>query len=296
MNLINILVNLELIATLPVMTISASGVIGATAIVGGTGIVIGILLGIAAKQFEVEIDEREGIILDLLPGVNCGACGYPGCDSCATAIAAGEVIATVCTVADSETHQAIAKVMGSEVEATAQQIAFVKCAGTCDKTRDKSNYIGIQDCREAHETPGSGPKQCNYGCMGFGSCVRVCQFDAIHIVDGIALVDKEKCTACGMCIDECPLDLIELVPYEDTGHFVMCNSRDKGKDVKSACDIGCIACKLCERACQYDAVHVNDFIAKIDYDKCVNCGACAEKCPTKVILSEFVDEDKIPVA
>lgn len=293
MNLINLLINLDIISNLPILAVGASGVVSATVMVGGTGIVIGILLGLAAKKLEVEIDEKEGIVLELLPGVNCGACGYPGCDGLAAAIASGKAPANACTVANSDTHLKIADVMGSEVEATARQVAFVMCAGTEDKTRDKLNYYGEQDCRKAYETPGNGPKQCNYGCMGYGSCVRVCQFDAIHIVDGIALVDKEKCTACGLCVDECPKDIIELIPYEGTGHFVMCYSNDKGKDVKGSCDIGCIGCKLCEKACQYDAVHVTDFLAKIDYDKCVNCGECAKKCPTKVILSEFVDQEKV---
>lgn len=296
MNLINILANLNIVNSLPILAVDLSGVISATAMVGGTGVIIGILLGIAAKKFEVEVDEREEIILNLLPGVNCGACGYPGCDGCAAAIASGKAPANACTVASSDVHVEIADVIGAEVEATDKQVAFVMCAGTDDKTRNKLNYYGIKDCREAAETPGAGPKECNYGCMGFGSCVRVCKFDAIHIVDGVALVDKEKCTACGMCVTECPKNIIELVPYEETGHFVRCYSNEKGKNVKSACDIGCIGCKLCEKACQYDAVHVTDFLAKIDYDKCVNCGECAKKCPTKVILSEFVDQEKVMMA
>lgn len=287
------MVLLNLLNSLPVLATGASGIINATLMVGGTGIIIGILLGIAAKQFHVEADEKEEIVLGLLPGVNCGACGYPGCDGLAAAIATGEAPANACTVANSDTHAEIAGVMGSEVELTEKQVAFVKCAGTEDKTRRKLKYFGLQDCRDAYRSTNSGEKECSYGCMGYGSCVRVCAFDAIHIVDRIAIVDKEKCTACGLCVTECPKDLIELVPFEDTGHFVVCNSHHKGKDVKKACDIGCIGCKLCEKACQYDAVHVNDFLAKIDYDKCVNCGECAKKCPTKVILSEFVDQEKV---
>jgi len=296
MELLKLLTSLDLMNNLAFLAVDFSGVISATAVVGGTGIIIGILLGIAAKKFEVEVDEREVIILDLLPGANCGACGYPGCDGCAAAIASGKAPADACTVASSDVHVRIADVIGSQVEESVKKVAFVMCAGTDDKARNKLNYYGIKDCREAAHTPGAGPKQCNYGCMGFGSCVRVCKFDAIHIVDGIALVDKEKCTACGMCVTECPKNIIELVPYEDTGHLVRCHSNDKGKDVKAACDIGCIGCKLCEKACQYDAVHVNDFLAKIDYEKCVNCGECAKKCPTKVILSEFVNQDKVMMA
>lgn len=264
------------------------GIFGATTVVGGAGVIIGLLLGLAGKKFKVEADEKEEIILELLPGINCGACGYPGCDGCASAIASGDAPANACTVANSDTHVLIADVIGTKVEKTVKQVAFVKCAGTTEKTREKYNYNGIEDCRKAYVAPGYGPKQCVFACMGYGSCVRVCKFDAIHIVDGIALVDKEKCTACGLCIEECPKDLIELVPYDETGHFVRCNSTDKGRIVKDACDIGCIACKLCEKACEYDAVHVTNYLAKIDYNKCVNCGECAKKCPTNVILSEFI--------
>ncbi len=290
MNLIDVVVSLNIVKSLPILSINASGIISATLVVGGAGIVIGILLGVAAKQLAVEADVNEELILDLLPGINCGACGYPGCEGCASAIASGEAGADACTVASSDVHVEIANLLGTEIEVSGRKVAFVKCAGTSDKTRDKLNYHGIEDCREADMAPGGGPKQCEYGCMGYGSCVRVCAFDAIHIVDGIALVDKEKCTACELCITECPKDLIELVPYENTGHFVICNSNDKGREVKKACDIGCIACKLCEKACDYDAVHVKENLAKIDYDKCVNCGECAKKCPTGVILSEFVIE------
>lgn len=291
MNLLNIISNMSFINSFTFLTISVPGVFGATALVGGVGAVIGILLGIAGKKLEVPVDEKLEVVLDLLPGVNCGACGYPGCDGLAKATVEGKAPANACTVANSDTHKQIAEVMGTNVEATEKQVAFVKCAGTCDKTKNKLSYYGLQDCRKAALTPGEGPKQCNYGCMGYGSCVKVCQFDAIHIVDGIALVDKEKCTACGLCIEECPKDLIEFVPY-NTGHFVQCNSRDKGKDVKKACSIGCIGCKLCEKACDYDAVHVTDNLALIDYDKCTNCGECAKKCPTKVILSQLLPKEE----
>lgn len=287
MNFLNIIADISFFGNAPLLAISASGVVGATALVGVVGAVIGVILGVAGKKLEVEVDEKVELVRDLLPGNNCGACGYPGCDGLSQAIASGSAPANACPVANSEIHQQIAEVMGTEAEEKEKQVAFVKCAGTCDKTKNKSNYYGIQDCRKAALTPGGGPKECNYGCMGYGSCVRVCQFDAIHIVDGIALVDKEKCTACGLCIPECPKSIIELVPY-NTNHFVRCNSNDKGKDVKAGCSIGCIGCKLCEKACEYDAVHVTDNLALIDYSKCTNCGECAKKCPTKVILSELL--------
>ena len=131
--------------------------------------------------------------------------------------------------------------------------------------------------------PGTGEKACSYGCMGYGSCVKACEFDAIHVVDGVAVVDKEKCVACGKCTEACPLGLITLVPY-NAEHLVQCNSHDKGKEVKAKCDNGCIGCTLCTKQCEFDAIHMDNNVAVIDYEKCTNCGKCAEKCPTKVIL------------
>ncbi|MDF2587760.1 MAG: ferredoxin [Anaerocolumna sp.] len=271
---------------LPVLAISAEGVGIATALIGVVGAVIGVFLGVAAKKFEVEIDEKEQQVRELLPGNNCGACGFAGCDSLAQAIAGEKAAANACPVANSEIHKKIAALMGTNAEEKEKQVAFVKCAGSCDKTKVKYNYYGLQDCKAAALTPGKGPKQCSYGCLGYGSCVKACQFDALHIVNGIAYVDKEKCTSCGLCIPECPNALIEFVPY-NTGHFVRCSSKDKGKDVKAGCSIGCIGCMLCVKACEFDAVKVENNLAKIDYSKCTNCGKCAEKCPTKVILSEL---------
>jgi len=286
MNLLEIVGNFNLLNNVPVLSVSFGEIGIAAALIGAVGAVIGIFLGVAGKKFEVEVDEKELEVRELLPGNNCGACGYAGCDSLAQAIAAGQAPANACPVANSAAHEQIAGVMGTSAEKTEKKVAFVKCAGSCDKTNLKYNYYGIQDCKKAAVAPGKGPKQCGYGCLGYGSCVKVCQFDAIHIVNGIAYVDKEKCTSCSMCIAECPNNLIELVPY-NTGHFVRCSSNDKGKDVKAGCSIGCIGCMMCVKACEFDAVKVTDNLAKIDYSKCTNCGKCAEKCPTKVILSEL---------
>ena len=172
--------------------------------------------------------------------------------------------------------------MGIEAEAGERKVAFVKCAGTCDKTTQKYDYYGLQDCRKAAVAPGKGPKLCSYGCMGFGSCVTACQFDAIHIVNGVAVVDKEKCVACGKCIATCPNKLIEFVPESATS-IVQCSSQDKGKAVKAACDTGCIGCKACTKVCESDAITVENNIAHIDQSKCTKCGKCAEKCPQKII-------------
>ncbi|MDF2485367.1 MAG: electron transport complex, RnfABCDGE type, subunit [Herbinix sp.] len=267
--------------------VSFQGVMVATAIVAGVGLFIGLFLGFAAKTFAVEQDEREIRVREFLPGVNCGGCGYPGCDNLAAAIAKGEAPANACPVANIEAHKQIAEVMGSTVEETERKVAYVKCVGTCNKTQVKYEYFGVQDCNKAAVAPGKGNKKCSYGCMGYGSCVRVCAFDAIHIVNGIAIVDKEKCTGCSTCTAQCPNKLIELVPVR-ARHLVGCSSLDKGKDVKAACSAGCIGCKLCVKACEYDAIHVDNNLAYIDYSKCTNCGKCAVVCPVKVIQVEAV--------
>lgn len=160
--------------------------------------------------------------------------------------------------------------------------AFVKCAGTCEKAKDNYKYTGTHDCVMVNMMQNNGPKGCVFGCLGEGTCVAACPFDAIHIKDGIAVVDKEACKACGKCVAACPRHLIELVPYEQK-HLVQCSSLDKGKDVMSVCSVGCIGCKMCERVCEFDAVKVTNNVAHIDPSKCTNCGKCAEKCPKKII-------------
>ena len=270
-----------------VAAVSFQGVVVATAIVAGVGLFIGLFLGFAAKTFAVKVDEHELMVRELLPGANCGGCGYPGCDGLASAIAKGEAPINACPVANKEAHAKIAEVMGTVVEETEKKVAFVKCVGSCDKTEVKYEYYGVQDCNKVAMVPGKGNKKCSYGCMGFGSCVRVCAFDAIHIVDGIAVVDKEKCTGCSTCTAQCPNKLIEMVPAA-ARHLVACSSLDKGKDVKAACSAGCIGCKLCVKACEFDAITVENNLAYIDYHKCTNCGKCAVVCPVKVIQVEQI--------
>lgn len=275
--------------------VNLQGVVIATAVVAGVGLFIGLFLGFAAKTFEVKVDEREIKVRELLPGANCGGCGYPGCDGLASAIAKGEAPANACPVANKEAHTAIAQVMGAVIEETEKMVAFVKCSGTCDKTEVKYEYFGVRDCNKAAMVPGKGNKKCSYGCMGFGSCVRACPFGAITIENGIAVVDKEICTGCTTCVATCPNKLIEMVPAS-ARHLVACNSLDKGRDTKAACSAGCIGCKLCVKACEYGAITVENNLSHIDYSKCTNCGKCAVVCPVKVILVEDDGEVRIKQA
>lgn len=259
-----------------------TGIVSAALVIGVVGLLVGLLLVIAAAKFHIDVDEREAAVRGELPGNNCGGCGYAGCDALASAIAKGEAEANACPVGGDVVGKKIAEIMGVDAGSMVRKVAFVKCAGTCDKTRDKSVYFGIEDCRMAVIVPGRTSKKCTYGCLGFGTCVKVCPFDAVHIRDGIAVVDPRACKACGKCIEACPNDLIELVPY-DSKYRVQCNSNDKGKAVREACDAGCIGCGICAKNCPSGAITVVNNLARIDYEKCTGCGICAEKCPTKVI-------------
>ena len=207
---------------------------------------------------------------------------YAGCDALAKAIAAGEAPANACPVGGAPVAAKIGAIMGEEVGESVRMTAFVKCAGDCDKAKENYVYSGAMDCTAMNVVPNGGSKACTYGCMGYGSCVKACPFDAIHIVNGIAVVDKGKCKACGKCVAVCPRHLIEIIPYK-SNYTVNCSSNDKGKDVMSACSVGCIGCMLCTKQCEFGAITVENNIAHIDYSKCTGCGKCAEKCPKKII-------------
>ena len=259
-----------------------TGIIAAAVVVGLVGIILGFFLGVSGEKFKVEVDPKEEAIGEVLPGNNCGGCGYAGCSGLAAAIAKGEAPVNQCPVGGDEVAAKVGEIMGVAAEAGDNKVAFVKCAGTCEKAKSDYEYTGIEDCGAMAFVPGGGPKSCNYGCLGYGSCVKACPFDAIHVVDGVAVVDKDKCKACGKCIAACPKGLIEFVPY-DAKYMVQCNSKDKGKDVMAACSVGCIGCGICAKNCPLEAVTVENNIAHIDQDKCKGCGTCAEKCPKKII-------------
>lgn len=262
-----------------------NGIITAALLVGVVGLLIGLFLGIAAIKFKVEVDEREEQILSVLPGNNCGGCGYPGCSGLAAAIVKGDAKVNGCPVGGETVGAQVAKIMGVEAGESVKMAAFVKCQGTCERTHQLYEYTGNEDCSMMKFVPCGGPKSCDYGCLGYGNCVKACSFDAIHIVDGVAVVDKDKCKACGACISACPKNLIELVPYNSTIK-VSCSSKDKGPVAMKNCTSACIGCGLCAKNCPSQAIEVTDFLAKIDYSKCINCETCIEKCPKKAIIKE----------
>lgn len=252
-----------------------------TLVITVIGIIVGAGLVFTGKKFHVDVDERESAVREVLPGNNCGACGYAGCDAMAAAIAKGEAPVNGCPVGGAPVAEKVAEIMGTNAEAVKRNIAFVRCKGTCEVTKNQGNYVGVQDCRSA-SLNGIRTADCDYGCLGLGSCVRVCPENAIRIADGVAVVNRNKCVGCGLCVKACPKGLIELVP-ESKRVIVQCRNKDKGPAVRKVCSAGCIGCMLCEKQCGSDAIHVKDNLAEVNYENCVQCGKCAEKCPAKVI-------------
>ena len=256
----------------------------ASGVVAALGAVVGIFLGVFGKILAIPTDEKVDAVRECLPGNNCGGCGFSGCDGMAVAIAKGKAACNACPVGGDECAEKIAAIMGQTAEATVKKVAFVRCSGSCEKTRFKYEYFGDSDCHRVAMAPGRGSKTCAYGCTGLGSCVEACPFDAIRLVNGRAEVIPEACRACGKCIAVCPNHLIELVPVTAT-YAVRCRSLERGKAVREMCDAGCIGCGICAKVCPSGAVKVENNIAYIDQALCTHCGRCAEKCPAKVIVS-----------
>lgn len=247
------------------------------------GVLFALILGFASNAFYVKVDPKVEAVREALPGVNCGACGFPGCDGLAAAIALEGAAVNSCPVGGAAAAGVIAKIMGVEAVESDKEVAYVLCQGSDTYAEKKFDYIGLQDCR-VEVTLQGGSKACTYGCLGCGTCVNVCPFDAIHIVDGVAVVDKDKCTACRKCVEICPRHIIAIYPY-DQEVMVKCMSRDVGKTVRQVCKVGCIACGLCVRQCP-DGFVLQDKIARFNNAPGLDPEAVANaiaKCPTKCI-------------
>jgi RnfABCDGE-type electron transport complex B subunit len=258
---------------------------------GGLGLVFAAVLAIANKKLHVEEDPRVIEIMDVIPGANCGGCGFPGCQAFADAVVKGGVAVDGCPVGGSEVAEKIAKIMGVEVSKTEKIIAQCQCQGGLEEIAYQGEYLGAQSCIAATLVSG-GKKLCEFGCLGLGDCAEACPFDAIIISDNrLPVVDAEKCVACGKCVEVCPRDLMEMHPVSHRTK-VLCKNHDIGRYAAKVCTRSCIACGACERKCPFDAIHVIDNLAVIDYEKCKHCGLCATVCPNNTI--EFIKRPRKP--
>ena len=241
-----------------------------------------VLLTVSSVFFGVKEDERVAAVRDCLPGANCGACGYSGCDGYAKALAEGAATATnLCVPGGDKTAKEIAGILGVEAEDVVEKVAYVACNGTCEATERKYDYKGLKSCVVANLLY-SGDKTCNYACLGYGDCVKVCPQHAISIENGVAKVDPRKCIGCGMCVRECPNHIIKLT-NDTIKVIVQCSNHDKGAVTRKICSNGCIGCMKCQKTCPNGAIKVENNLATIDYSLCTGCLACVEVCPVHCI-------------
>lgn len=276
-------------------------------VLGGIGLTMGLFLAFASKKFEVEIDPNVEKIMDILPGANCGACGFPGCGGYAEAVALEGANPALCAPGGAQVVNDIAAIMGGEgADPNAvRQVARVKCQG------DNSKTTKVYDLNTEMKTCATstlyfgGDKSCWHGCLGYGDCVKVCPADAIEInARGIAVINEEKCISCSKCVKECPKNIIEMMP-ENQKVTVLCNSKDKGAQARKSCTVACIACGMCVKACPVEvkdadgnitkAISITNNLAKIDKNLCINCGLCSMKCPTNAIINEIKEVKKAEV-
>lgn len=254
---------------------------------GGLGIVFGVGLAFAAAKFAVKTDPKVEQVRDVLPGANCGACGFAGCQGYAEAVVINpDVAPNLCAPGKGSVASAVARITGKAASALEPNFARIMCQGSWSKSVKRFRYEGVQDCRAAI-LAGGGDKACRYGCLGYGTCARVCPFGAIIMsADHLPVVDIVKCTGCRKCEQACPTKVIEVLPASKQV-LVACHSKDRGGDTRKNCQVGCIACGICVKVCPFDAPSVENNFAKVNIDKCRVCGLCVTKCPTKAI-TDFI--------
>ncbi len=259
-----------------------------SATVGGVGLVCGTALAMAAKFLSVKEDPRVAEIDEILPGANCGGCGYAGCTAYAEAIVLKDAPINMCAPGGAEVLALLAQATGQNAEAAERKVAVVFCAGDNKKAPRKHLYNGLADCAAAHSL-GGGDKLCSYGCLGYGSCVRVCPNGSISLVNGLAIVNPRTCIGCGACVRTCPRNLIEMVPESKTIH-VLCSSKDKGPIAKKACKVSCIGCRMCLKLAGDSFEMTDKFLAARNYDIPVEKELIIEKCPGKCIIKRGKSE------
>ena len=258
-----------------------TGILIAIGVLFGIALVMALILSLSSYFFTVPRDEKIDRIRESLPGANCGACGYTGCDGYAEAIASGEAKTNLCVPGGSDVAKAISDICGVECDDVEKVVAFVQCNGTESATEWAAGYDGLKTCAAMCLSCG-GPGKCKRGCLGCGDCVKVCPVNAICLDDGIARINPDICIGCGACVKACPKHIISTVP-QSAKVAVICSNHDLGAVVRKKCKAGCIACRKCEKTCKYGAITVVNNLAVIDYSKCVGCGECYEACPVHCI-------------
>ncbi len=267
-------------------------VVNGLIVLGILGVIFGIALAIVASRFIVKVDPKVEQVRETLPGANCGACGFAGCMGYAEAVVGNpDVAVNMCAPGKAPVAEKIAVITGKKAEKVDPKIARVFCQGGTSKSQRKFVYTGVMDCTAAVLAAG-GDKSCEFGCLGYGTCMRACPFDAIRMsADNLPLINPEKCTACGKCVAACPKQVIEL-GFASKPVVISCHSKDKGVDVKKKCQVGCIACGICVRTCPVDAIKIDNNLARIDHSKCITCGLCVKKCPTSAIRDYLTPRPK----
>ena len=255
--------------------------------------VLGTALGFFRELFAVPQNPVTEKIRAALPGANCGACGFPGCDNYAAAVAAGNAGVSSCTVGGNAVAEQIAAIMGVSGGGVIQSVAVLACQGSSLHTPLKGTYTGLQTCRGAKISAG-GTKLCSWGCLGFGDCAAVCQFGALSMSEyRLPKIDYTRCTGCRMCVTECPQGLLADIPKDKKGALALCSNRNPVKQmVAKTCKISCFKCGLCVKSCPQNCMSLDSLIPVVDYAKCDSCGICVSKCPSGVM--KLVERDIFP--
>lgn len=265
-------------------------VLPAALTVGSIALVLSVVIVLVFRFFAVESDERVEQLTEMLPGANCGGCGYSGCSGYAAALCGGkDGDFTKCTVGGKETADQVAAFFGQAPGEYVPKVARVRCQGSDQHVSNRFAYRGTYSCASAHNLS-NGPTSCAYGCLGLGDCERACPYDAIEMINGLSVIHEEKCVACGHCVVACPRNIIEIMPKYSNLYLVACMNPLAGGEVKKGCDIGCIGCRRCFKACPYEAITMEGNLAVIHQDKCQHCGECEKVCPTAAIYHGLYPE------
>lgn len=244
---------------------------------------LAVLIAVANKKLYVYEDPRIDQVEDMLPHANCGACGFPGCRPFAEALVSGAVLPGKCSVSSDEGKANIASFLGVALGAEEKRVARLACNGGMNVAINQAYYKGVSSCQAATLISGGG-KACSWGCLGYGDCEVVCDFDAISMNEfGIPVVDVQKCTACGDCVEACPKGLFSIHPLSHR-LWVACKSLEAGDEVLDVCDVGCTACGKCAMDAEDSMITMVKNLPVINYSKEHNTQAPIQRCPTGAIV------------